>query len=120
MDERLKHALDMSKRRQTFDTQLNILKAKHKQYLCYSINGGTFQITPDLICYVDLMLRRNQENAVLIDMRGNPILIENIELFLENIISRQADVNYDFYMEYQKIRSSCKIDEMVNLNDIER
>jgi hypothetical protein len=86
MSERLTKALEFANYRLTLNNQLVSLRSKLQTKLIYSINGGTFTITRELITFVDSLIRqKNTTDIVLIDNFQNPIMIEDLEDFLENI-----------------------------------
>ena len=53
MSERLTKALEFANYRLTLNNQLVSLRSKLKTKLIYSINGGTFTISRELITFVD-------------------------------------------------------------------
>jgi len=120
MDKRLEHALDISKRRKTFENQLNNLKAKSQVHLSHSTGGGKFTIDRSLISFVDYLINtKKQETIVLLDDRELPILIDNPDQFLDDITAKYVSVTFDYYHEYDRLRKSNSIDSMVKIHEID-
>jgi len=120
MDNRLEHALDISKRRKTFENQLSILKTKSQVHLSYSINGGKFTIDQSLISFVDYLVNtKKQDKIVLLDDRELPILVDNPALFLDEITSKYVSVSFDYYEQYNKLRKSTDIESMAKIHNID-
>jgi len=108
-DERLEQALDKSRYKYTLTLQRQNCNLKYKQALAFAENGGTFHITESLISFVGTLIQRNQEEAILIDINNNPILIENLESFIDKIIDRYYQATNEYLLEYKKIRSARSV-----------
>jgi|14BtaG_2_1085337.scaffolds.fasta_scaffold64219_2 hypothetical protein len=116
MSERLTKALEFANYRLTLNNQLVSLRSKLQTKLIYSINGGTFTITRELITFVDSLIRqKNTTDIVLIDNFQNPIMIEDLEDFLENITSKYFEVTNDYHTEYVKLRQARKVHKLLDI-----
>jgi hypothetical protein len=113
LDERLEKALEAAKYRVTLFNQKENCKLKFKQSLTFSKNGGVFAVDQLLMSFVFSLVQRGQEQAILIDTNGNPINIEKLEDFLDEITDRYHQVTNDFLIEYKKIQSSRKTAPMM-------
>lgn len=115
MDERLKKALDFANYRQTFTVQRKTLKEKIDAQLTYGFNGGLFKIDQTLINFVHTLKQFNRtENVVLLDSNENPILIENLEEFEEEIFDRYFTATNEYYEEYKKLKSSRSVEKLIS------
>lgn len=113
MDERLKKALDFANFRVSLQNQKETLKLKLKEHLTYSTNGGTFSINPELISFVAILKERSEE-GILLDQNEIPIHIENLEDFLDEILSRYMNATNNYYDEYEKLKKSRNVGKVVN------
>jgi hypothetical protein len=113
LDERLEKALEAAKYRVTLYNQKENCKLKFKQALVFSKNGGVFAIDQNLISFVSVLNQRDQESAILIDSNGNPINIEKLQDFLDDITDRYYQATNDFLVDFKKIQSSRKTAPMM-------
>lgn len=101
IDVRLTAAIEQSNYRITLATQKQNLLLKLKANLIYSMGGGIFNITPELICFVSLM--QNEDSLVLIDNNDNPILIEDVKKFLADITSKYTEFTNSHFMAVKEL-----------------
>lgn len=113
LDERLEKALEAAKYRVTLFNQKENCKLKFKQALTFSKNGGVFAVDQQLISFVAVLTNRGQTEAILIDTNGNPINIEDLEGFLDDITDRYYQATNDFLVDFKKIQSSRKTAPMM-------
>ena len=113
--ERLAKALDFSNTMQTFNLAKNNLKVKTQNLLSYSTNGGTFTVTQELIAFVNMAVIAKKESLILLDKNDIPIQIDNVTEFLEDISSLYFEVINEYYNDYQKLRSSRKIEKVLEI-----
>ena len=109
MSSKLTKALEFANYRTTLNVQHNNLKAKVQTLLNYSINGGTFEISQTLI-------DQQHTKAVLLDVYNNPIEIDGLADFLEEIISRYFEATNEYHAEYTKLRKSRKVHKLIDLD----
>lgn len=115
-DIKLSKALEFANYRTTMNNQQAQIRAKAQSLLCYSINGGSFNIDRGLITFCKMLKDSGTESAVLMDVYDNPVLIE-VDSFLDEILSRYFEVTNDYYIEYEQIRKSRKTHKILNLNE---
>lgn len=116
MQEQLKQALDFANYRQTLSIQRRILKEKIDSKLTYGHAGGLFKIDRTLISFVNMLIVQGRTSGVpLIDSNENPILIENLESFRDEIMDRYFSATQEYYEEYQKIKKSRSVEKLVDL-----
>lgn len=116
MEEKLEKALQFSNYRQTLNNQLQSLRVSSEARLTYAIGGGAFTIDRTLIAFVDTLIRQEQDQAVILDVNHTPVLIENLEEFLEEILSRYYEVTNDYHESYETVRKSRQIQKIVDLD----
>lgn len=117
MTDKLTKALEFANYRTTLNVQHNNMKARTQTLLSYSLNGGTFNITEQLISFVDVLLRKDHDSAVLLDSFNNPIHISDLNEFHENIISRYFEAVNEYYADYSKLKKSRKVHKLVDISD---
>jgi hypothetical protein len=116
VDDQLKQALDFANYRQTFSIQRQTLKEKIEAKLTYGINGGIFKIDRSLISYVQMLVDQGRiEGVPLIDSNENPILIENLEDFRDEILDRYYTTTLEYYEQYQELKKSRSVEKLLDL-----
>lgn len=114
MQEEFKKALDFSNYRQTFSIQRKTLKEKIDAKLTYGINGGIFKIDRSLLNFVEMLIYKDRsENVVILDVNENPILIENLVDFREEIFDRYFTATLEYYEEYQNLKKSRSVETLL-------
>lgn len=113
--ERLAKALDFSNTMQTFNLAKNNLKVKTQNLLSHSTNGGTFRVSQELIAFVNMAVVSGKTSLILLDKNDIPIQIDDTEKFLEDINSLYFEVINEYYNDYQKLRSSRKIEKVLEI-----
>jgi hypothetical protein len=113
--ERLEKALDFSNTMQTFNLNKNNLKVKTQNLLNYSTNGGTFNVSQSLIGFVHMIVSSGKKEVIIMDKNDIPIKIEDTEKFLEDISSLYFEAINEYYNDYQKLRSSRKIEKVLEI-----
>jgi hypothetical protein len=116
MDDRLTAALNFSNFRQAFSTQQRILKEKSEAKLTYGYNSGIFKIDKELISFVKALLDfGRQSNVVILDQNNNPILIEDLIKFQDEIMDRYFTVTNEYFDSMQKLKKSRSLEKLLDL-----
>lgn len=116
MDDQLKAALDFSNFRQAFSTQQKTLKEKIQAKLTYGFNGGIFKINRELIGFVQILIDKGRTNGVvLLDQNDNPIMVDDLEKFQEEIMDRYFTSTNEYLEEFQKLKKSRSMEKLVDL-----
>ena len=113
--ERLEKALDFSNTMKTFNLNKNNLKVKTQNLLSYSTAGGSFTVDQSLISFMNFIVSSGKTEISLLDKNDIPVRIEDTEKFLDEISSLYFEVINDYYNEYQKLRSSRKIEKVLEI-----
>lgn len=111
IDPRLAAALSASNYRLTLNLQRENAKLKLLHRLQYAENGGIFKVTPDLISFI-AAIKAERSSAVILDMNDNPIKIESLEDFFENILDVHQESMNDYFNEHEnfkKLRNTEKV-----------
>lgn len=115
MDDRLQKALDHANYKATIVQQKENIKVRLTNSLLFATNGGTFTISPELVSFVDVLIRRGFTDAVLLDDKGNPIQINNLEEFLDDVMSLYVEATNEYYADYEKVRKARNVKTAVGL-----
>ena len=113
--QRLEKALDFSNTMKTFNLNKNNLKVKTQNLLSYSTAGGSFTVDQSLISFMNFVVSSGKTEISLLDKNDIPIHIEDTEKFLDEVSSLYFEVVNDYYNEYQKLRSSRKIEKVLEI-----
>ena len=113
--QRLEKALDFSNTMKTFNINKNNLKVKTQNLLSYSTAGGSFTVDQSLISFMNFVVSSGKTEISLLDKNDIPIHIEDTEKFLSEVSSLYFEVVNDYYNEYQKLRSSRKIEKVLEI-----
>ena len=113
--ERLEKALDFSNTMKTFNLNKNNLKVKTQNLLSYSTAGGSFTVDQSLISFMNFVVSSGKTEISLLDKNDIPIHIDDTEKFLDEVSSLYFEVVNDYYNEYQKLRSSRKIEKVLEI-----
>jgi hypothetical protein len=116
MDDRLKSALDFSNYNQTLNIQRKVLRDKLDLNLTYGHNGGIFKIDRSLISFVQILIDQGRERGVpMIDANNNPILIEDLLVFKDEILNRYFSACNEYFDEYEKLKKARTVQKLVDL-----
>ena len=114
MDERLAKALDFSNYRISLFNRKEDIKTRFNTMLLHSCNGGNFKINPELICFAKLLIDSGRNDAVLIDINGNPVEL-NIQSFYTDILSKYVEATNYYNFEYSKLRKSRTVSSIYDI-----
>ena len=113
--QRLEKALDFSNTMKTFNLNKNNLKVKTQNLLSYSTAGGSFIVDQSLISFMNFVVSSGKTEISLLDKNDIPIHIDDTEKFLDEVSSLYFEVVNDYYNEYQQLRSSRKIEKVLEI-----
>ena len=113
--QRLEKALDFSNTMKTFNINKNNLKVKTQNLLSYSTAGGSFTVDQSLISFMNFVVSSGKTEISILDKNDIPIHIEDTEKFLTEVSSLYFEVVNDYYNDYQKLRSSRKIEKVLEI-----
>ena len=114
MQEQLKKALDFANYKQTFSIQRKTLKEKIDAKLTYGFNGGLFHIDRNLLTFVDILCTKGRTSGVvLMDTNDNPVLIDDLESFKDEIFSRYFEATNEYFEQYQALKKSRSVEKLL-------
>lgn len=116
MDTRLKEALEFSKYKNTFNIQHKTLREKADAQLTYGHNGGLFKINQSLITFTQMLIDQGRtKNVVVLDSNDNPVLIEDLLEFKDEIFDRYFSVVNEFYASVTDLKKSRFVEKLLDL-----
>lgn len=114
MHEQLKKALEFANYQQTFSIQRRMLKEKIEAKLTYGYSGGFFHIDRNLLTFVEVLCNKGRTTGVVIlDSNENPILIDDLEVFKDEIFSRYFEATYEYFESYQSLKKSRSVEKLL-------
>jgi hypothetical protein len=115
MQEQFKKALEFANYQQTFSIQRKTLKEKIEAKLTYGFNNGLFHIDQNLLTFVDLLCTKGRTTGVVIlDVNENPVLIDDLEKFKDEIFSRYFETTNEYFEEYQVLKKSRSVEKLLD------
>ena len=99
----------------TFNINKNNLKVKTQNLLSYSTSGGSFTVDQSLISFMNFVVSSGKTEISILDKNDIPVHIEDTEKFLTEVSSLYFEVVNDYYNDYQKLRSSRKIEKVLEI-----
>ena len=115
MDKQLEEALDFANYQQTFSIQKKVLKERISAKLTYGFNGGLFRIDRNLLTFVDMLCAKDRiSGVILLDANENPVLVEDLNEFSEEIFRRYFEVTNEYFEQHQKIKKSRSVEKLIS------
>lgn len=116
MDEKVEKAFATANFMATLSNQRRIIQEEYKQNLLHYKNGATFKIDYSLISFIKTLIDLgNTENVVLVDSNNFPMIIENLESFLTEIIEKYLAATTQYATKFNEIKVKRKIIDIVEL-----
>ena len=116
MDEKIEKAFAVANFTATLSNQRRIILEEFNQKLSYYINGATFKITPELINFTKTVVDLGYtEEIAFIDSNNYPVVINNVNEFLDNIVSIYFESLNEYTVRYAEIKNKRKIADIVEL-----
>lgn len=115
MDTKLEKALEFSNYKKAFAVKREVLKEKLESKLIYGHAGGIFRIDQTLLTFVQMLIDQDRKTGVpVIDSNGNPILINDLVKFREEILDRYFEATFDYFHEFDKVKKSRTVEKLVD------
>lgn len=113
----LEEILTLSNARAVYQNQVRLAELKFKNACIMGFKGHEFHITPEFLGYLQLRVNANTEEALVLDFNNLPVMIDDIEMFLD-IASDQYYASLNAYFdEYKRLRSSRKAEKMLEADE---
>lgn len=116
MDSVLENALDFSNYQHTLSIQRQTLREKMSAKLTYGFNGGIFKIDRALITFVQMLIDQGRSSGVpLLDANDTPVLIDNLEIFRDEIFDRYFSATLEYHEHYENIKKSRSVEKLLKI-----
>jgi hypothetical protein len=116
MDDQLKKALEFSNYRHTFAIQRKTLKEKIEAKLTYGHNGGIFKIDRTLLTFVENLINQGRTAGIpLLDSNDNPIMIDDVQSFRDEIYDRYFTTTIEYYEQYEALKKARSVEKLLDL-----
>jgi hypothetical protein len=116
MDDQLKKALEFSNYRHTFAIQRKTLKEKIEAKLTYGHNGGIFKIDRTLLTFVENLINQGRTAGIpLLDSNDNPIMIDDMQSFRDEIYDRYFTTTIEYYEQYEALKKARSVEKLLDL-----
>lgn len=116
MDEKLEKALDFANYRQSLAIKRKTIKEKADAKLTFGINGGLFKINQSLITFVQMLIDQGRTtNIPLIDTNDNPVMIEDVETFRDDILDRYFTVTLEYHDKIKELNKARSVEKLIEL-----
>jgi len=116
MDESLEKAFAIANYMSTLSNQRRIAAEEFNQSIVYYVNGGTFQISRELISFSKTMLDLGYTHDVpFIDINGFPIVVPDVQKFLDEILLQYVTALNEYSIKFANIKAKRKVADLVDL-----
>ncbi len=116
MDQNIEKAFEISNLMVTIANQKRVLKEEYDQNLMYFESGGIFKANNETIVYVKTLKELTKEKQlVILDTNQTPILILDIEKFLESLLDKHFQANNAYYSKFEKLKTNRNIKNILDL-----
>jgi hypothetical protein len=116
MDERIEKAFAVANYTSTLSNQRRIILEEYEQKLVYYTNGATFKISPEFIAFTKTLLDLGYtDDVAFIDVNNFPVLIEDVQKFLDNISFIYFEATNEYAAKYNDLKRKRKIADIVEL-----
>lgn len=113
----LDEMLEISNARAVYQHQVRMAEIKFRNACILGFAGGEFHIDPYLLGYLEHRVRVNVDKAVVLDVNNLPILITDLEDFLDIASSQYHSALNEYYDEVQRLRSTRDPAKMVEAKE---
>jgi len=114
MDEKLAKALEASKLLDIINQQKNLLQQQYQSDLIHYESGCQFTSSKELISFCQSLVSLEQDQIVLTDDNGIPILVDDLPRFTNNLVKTYAEASNKYFTEYNKIKKQRSVEGIFN------
>ena len=114
MDESLEKALEFANYRITLGNQKRTLKQRTLVLQTVHYAKGVFYADPKTISFVKALVDLDKEDSIIVDTKENPIHIENLEEFLETLLSAYTESTNAYKVQAEKIKKARNIKSLMD------
>lgn len=115
MDERLEKAFQTANYMATLSNLRRVAFEEFKQSLIYYTQGSSFTVTRELMTFVNMLIGQGKTESVVLDDNNIPVRIEDLTVFLNELMNIYAMSSNTYAMKYGELKSKRKIEGLVEL-----
>jgi len=116
MDERIEKAFEVANYMATLSNQRRVILEEYNQKLVYYINGATFRVDYNLINFAkNLVDMTHTENIAFVDANNQPVIIADVQDFLDNLISVYFEAVNEYQTKFAEIKKKRNVKDLVEL-----
>jgi hypothetical protein len=106
MEKSLESIIKKSDRMLSVRMKRQSLKEKFDANITFGLNGGIFKIDQILISFVSTIISLGKtKNVVLLDVNQTPIVIEDLNCFLQQIVDQYFMSLGEYHAGYQDLKN---------------
>ena len=105
-------------RRALLENQVEHAKERFTALNILAWDGHVFELTPGFVTYVLLQFMYNQKDGtpvVLLDRKNEPVLVEDMEEFVDQMQERHTEALNDYHDKYQSLRLARSNQELIEV-----
>lgn len=114
MDERLEKALEFSNYRITLGNQKRSVKQRMLVLQTVNYSRGVFNANPVMISFIKSLIDSGKENAIVLDSKESPIVIEDLQDFLDTLLSSYIESTNEYKAQMDKIQKARNIKSLMD------
>lgn len=114
MDESLEKALEFANFTATLNNQKKILHEKYKDDLVLYHQGGRFTVSKEFFSFVSNLTLLNIPQTVITDDNDTPILVEDVNNFMDLVKQQYATATNRYLNEYKKLTTKRSVEGLVD------
>tara|TARA_B110000046_G_scaffold166207_1_gene182946 strand:- start:4930 stop:5277 length:348 start_codon:yes stop_codon:yes gene_type:complete len=114
MDERLEKALDFANYRITLSNQKRTLKQRTAVLQTVHYAKGVFNANAETISFVKTLVDLDKNSVVIVDIKENPIQIDDTQDFLETLVSSYMEASNTYKVQADKLKKSRSIKSLMD------
>jgi len=116
MDEKIEKAMAVANYMATLSNQRRVILEEYTQKLVYYINGATFKVDYNLINFAkNLIDLGHTEDIAFVDANNQPVIITDVQDFLDNIISVYFEAVNEYATKFAEIKRKRNVKDLVDL-----
>ena len=114
MDERLEKALEFANYRITLSNQKRTIRQRMHVLQTVNHNRGVFYANPIVISFVKTLLDSGKKDAIILDSKESPIWVENLNEFLDSLLSAYTESTNEYKTQMDKIIKARNIKSIMD------
>ena len=114
MDDRLEKALEFANYRITLGNQKRTLEQRTQVLQTVHYAKGVFVANMTTIAFVKAFVDLDKDNAIILDTKKNPILIEDLKDFLEQLLNAYSEATNVYKVQADKIKRARNIKSLMD------